>query len=204
MAAYGFPTRDKTTAPQPITTKPPIDLEEKNNRQRKPSRILVCAPIAPTALQMLKGVGQVDVDYEADEEALIAKIGNYHALIANPNQRINSHIIKYGYNLKAIGSLDGNLDKIDVGQARALGIEVCYAPDSRSVTIAEHTIGRLLSAADKFAGGSLAGKTLALSVSVWSADRWPTARPRSICVSLSISPASRRNWSSNPVCARPI
>lgn len=162
MAAYGFPTRNKTTAPQPITTKPPIDLEEKNNRQRKPSRILVCAPIAPTALQMLKGAGQVDVDYEADEEALIAKIGNYHALIANPNQRINSHIIKYGYNLKAIGSLDGNLDKIDVGQARALGIEVCYAPDSRSVTIAEHTIGRLLSAADKFAGGSLAGKTLGI------------------------------------------
>lgn len=162
MADYGFPAREKTQEPQPEAATLHISGEEKSSRQLKTSRILVCAPIGQSALQLLEGAGQVDIDYDADEETLIAKIGNYHALIANPEQRINSHVIKYGYNLKAIGSLDGNLDKIDVSQARALGIEICYAPDSRSVTIAEHTIGRLLSAANQFADGSLAGKTLGI------------------------------------------
>ncbi len=131
-------------------------------RARKPSRILVCAPIEPQAMETLQEAGEVNVDYDADEEMLIARIGEYHALIANPNQRINSHIIKYGYNLKAIGSLDGNLDKIDVSAARALGIQICYAPDSRAVTIAEHTVGRLLALANRFADGRLAGKTLGI------------------------------------------
>lgn len=162
VADYGFPARSKSQIFHPTPATAPVRVEEASTRQRKPSRILICAPIASSELQLLESAGQVDIDYDADEETLITKIGNYHALIANPNQRINSHIIKYGYNLKAIGSLDGNLDKIDVGQARALGIEICFAPDSRSVTIAEHTIGRLLSAADKFTDGSLAGKTLGI------------------------------------------
>src|SRR5690606_18297457 len=100
-------------------------------RTRKPSRILLCAPVESKALETLKSAGQVDMAFEADEESLISLIGNYHALVAHPGQRITSHIIKYGYNLKAIGSLDGNLHKIDVSTARALGIEICYAPDSR-------------------------------------------------------------------------
>ncbi|MCB8934945.1 MAG: pyridoxal-phosphate dependent enzyme [Candidatus Promineofilum sp.] len=131
-------------------------------RERKPSRLLVCAPIEQQALNTLQEVGEVDIIYDADEETLISRIGDYHALIASPNQRINSHVIKYGYNLKAIGSLDGNLDKIDVSAARALGIQICYAPDSRAVTIAEHTVGRLLALANRFSDGRLAGKTLGL------------------------------------------
>lgn len=131
-------------------------------RNRRPSRILLCAPIEQPALEMLRTAGQVDIAFDLEEDSLISRIGEYHALIPNPNQLINSHIIKYGYNLKAIGSLDGNLNKIDVSAARALGIEICYAPDTRSVAIAEHTVGRLLALASQFADGRLAGKTLGI------------------------------------------
>jgi phosphoglycerate dehydrogenase-like enzyme len=71
-------------------------------------------------------------------------------------------VIKYGYNLKAIGVLDNHLDNIDVSAARSSGIDVSYAPDSRVVAIAEHTVGRLLSLADRFSNERLAGKTLGL------------------------------------------
>ena len=162
VAACGFLARPQTRPSQANTGLGPARADGGASRRRKPSRILVCTPIAPAALELLAGAGVVDTEYDIDEEALISRIGNYHALVASPHQRINSHIIKYGYNLKAIGTLESNLDKIDVSQARALGIEICYAPDSRTVTIAEHTIGRLLSVADQFADGSLAGKTLGI------------------------------------------
>jgi phosphoglycerate dehydrogenase-like enzyme len=58
--------------------------------------------------------------------------------------------------------MDSHLENIDVSTARALGIEICYAPDSRAVAIAEHTLSRLLALADRFTDGRLAGKTLGL------------------------------------------
>lgn len=132
------------------------------NKSSRPARILLCAPVEDSALTLLQAAGQVDTLAEASEETLINCIGDYHALLVGPNQRVNSHIIKYGYTLRAIGSLAGHLDNINVSTARAMGIEVCYAPDSRAVAIAEHTFGRLLSLAESFADGHLAGKTLGL------------------------------------------
>ena len=125
-------------------------------------RILLSTPIEPQALAALSAVGEVDHVPNTEEETLIPRIADYQALIVGPGQRVDAHVIKYGYNLKAIGSLDSHLNTIDVSMARALGIEVCYAPDSRAVTIAEHTVGRLLVLADRFADGHLAGKTLGL------------------------------------------
>ena len=61
---------------------------------------------------------------------------------------------------RAIGTLDSHLNNIDVSAARALGIEVCYAPDSRAVTIAEHTVARLLALADNLADGRLSDNCL--------------------------------------------
>lgn len=163
VATYGLLPKgvDVTSLEQPAakeTTRP----APSSGRARKASRILVSAHLEPEAMQLLRSAGEVTVIRDADEETLIAQIGGYHALIADPNQWINSHILKYGYNLKAIGSLDGQLDKIDVSSARALGIEICYAPDSRSVIIAEHTVSRLLALAKKFSDGRLSGKTLGI------------------------------------------
>lgn len=162
VANFGLRIHSQVPPKTQPTPDPSSRTEGAPPRTRKPSRILLCAPVESKALETLKSAAQVDMAFEADEESLISLIGNYHALVAHPNQRITSHIIKYGYNLKAIGSLDGNLHKIDVSTARALGIEICYAPDSRAVTIAEQTISRLLALADRFSDGHLAGKTLGL------------------------------------------
>jgi threonine dehydratase len=152
---------------RPTQSEPPSPSNNKTDRQSaarasQPPRILLCAPLEKEALEVLEAAGEVDEASNADEEALISQIGEYQALVVGPGQRVNSHVIKYGYNLKALGVLDSNLDSIDVSAARALGIEVCFAPDSRAVAIAEHTVRRLLALASRFADDRLAGKTLGL------------------------------------------
>ena len=156
VAACGFLQHPTAAVEAPAAPAP-------SARSESPAlRILACAPLDGEALELLTTGGQVDTLPDANEETLIARIGDYQALIVGPQQRINGHVIKYGYNLKAIGTLGGHLNNIDVSAARALGIEVCYAPDSRAVTIAEHTVARLLALADNLADGRLSDKTLGL------------------------------------------
>lgn len=126
------------------------------------SRILLCTTVEQEAFNLLETLGEVDILPNPDEESLIARIGEYQALIAAPGQRISSHVLKYGYNLRAIGVLDNHLDNIDVSTARSLGIEVSFVPDSRVVAIAEHTVSRLLALAGQFSNQSLAEKTLGI------------------------------------------
>jgi phosphoglycerate dehydrogenase-like enzyme len=125
-------------------------------------RILLSTPIDKQALETLKAAGEVVSISDIDEEELIARIGDFQALLVGPKQRVSSHVMKYGLNLKAIGVIGGNLENIDVSTARSLGIAVCTAPNSRAVVIAEHTVGRLLELANLLADDRLAGKTLGL------------------------------------------
>ena len=157
LSLFARPSAD--AADQPAAEQPARPLATK---ARKPSRILLCAPIEAAALDVLRAAGEVDIIPADDEELLLSRIGDSHALIVGRNQRITADVIKYGYNLRAIGTLDSHLDNIDVSTARALGIEICYTPDSRSVIIAEHTLGHLLALAGRFTDGRLAGKTLGL------------------------------------------
>lgn len=140
----------------------PAKQTTNGKKGHRPSRILVCTPLPNEAMDLLRSAGEVVIMEDADEEELISSVGDFHALIVSPKQRISSHVIKYGYNLKAIGSFESHIDNIDVSMARALGIQICYAPDSRAVAIAEHTVGRLLALADRFSDGRLAGKTIGL------------------------------------------
>lgn len=131
-------------------------------KRRQPAKILLCAPIEPDALAALQLAGNVDFMPNINEQSLLSRIGDYHALIVGARQRVSADLIKYGYNLRVIGSLGSHLDNVDVSTARALGVPICYAPDSRAVAIAEHTMGRLLALVDRFDDGRLAGKTLGL------------------------------------------
>ena len=162
LSKFGFPSGppgDVTRSSKREVAGVPLGQPEK---KRRVSQTLVCTTIDEHAQELLEAIGPVHLALDLDEESLIARIGDYHAMIVSPSQRISSHVIKYGYNLKAIGSLESHLDNIDVSTARALGIQVFNAPDQRAVTIAEHTVRRLLSLSDRYSDGRLAGKTLGI------------------------------------------
>jgi threo-3-hydroxy-L-aspartate ammonia-lyase len=125
-------------------------------------RILVLDPYAPAALEALGQVGVVDVRLEMSEETLLEDLHAYQALLVGPQRRLSNHVIKYGYNLRAIGCASSRLDNIDVSTAKALGIQVLNVPGGAAVAIAEHTLSSLLTLAEQFADGRLAGKTLGI------------------------------------------
>ena len=162
VAACGLLQRPTGHDREPAAVDRAAATPEPSRSPARSSRILLCAPVEGEALATLAAAGVVESLADVAEETLIPRIGDYHALIVGPGQRVGGHVIKYGYNLKAIGTLDSRLNNIDVSAARALGIEICYVPDSRAVAIAEHTMGRLLALAMRFAGGRLSGRTLGL------------------------------------------
>jgi threo-3-hydroxy-L-aspartate ammonia-lyase len=124
--------------------------------------ILVCDQMDEEALAVLEETAVIDVHLNPTPSQLLAKIGDYQALIVGPQTRITGQLIEYGYNLRAIGCLSPRLDRIDVSAARALGIDIINAPDRNAVAIADHTLTRLLHLSGRFGDGRLAGKTLGL------------------------------------------
>jgi threonine dehydratase len=125
-------------------------------------RVLVCTEMDEAGLAILRDVAEVTVEPGLNPESFIQQIGEYQALIVGPQQKITDQMIEYGFHLRAIGNLSSRLDNIDVSTARDVGIEVCNAPGSSAVAIAEHTMTRLLLLANQFGDGRLAGKTLGL------------------------------------------
>jgi threonine dehydratase len=125
-------------------------------------RVLLMTPLVTEAMEELGAAADIESVDTLDEEALMRRIGDAHGLIVGAGQRISSHVLKYGNHLRAIGLLGERLDHIDVSMARALGIEVVAAPNTRAVAIAEHTVSRMLTLATRYGDGRLAGKTLGL------------------------------------------
>lgn len=125
-------------------------------------RILIASNLPEEALATLKSVAELDVEPSLSKEQLLNRIGQYQALIVDGNTRVGEQVIEYGFNLRAIGNVSSRLDNVDVSTARNMGIELCNAPSGTAVAIAEHTLAELLTVAQLFGDGRLAGRTLGL------------------------------------------
>jgi threo-3-hydroxy-L-aspartate ammonia-lyase len=158
----GFFHRQKEA---PVATTPASSVPAPTPQPPPPAaqpRILVCDEMDEAALAILAETAVIDTHLHPTPDELMAKIGDYQALIVGPQTHITGQLIEYGYNLRAIGCLSSRLDRIDVSAARALGIDIIHAPHVSAVAIAEETINRLLRLADQLGDGRLAGKTLGL------------------------------------------
>ena len=149
-----------------IKESPPIKLSPdrslRSSAPPKRPRVLVCQEMDEAGLAILRQAADVTVQSTISQDDFIQQISDYQALIVGPQQQITDQMIEYGFHLRAIGNLSSRLDNIDVSTARDVGIEVCNAPGSSAVAIAEHTMTRLLLLANQFGDGRLAGKTLGL------------------------------------------
>ncbi|MCL4870998.1 MAG: pyridoxal-phosphate dependent enzyme [Anaerolineae bacterium] len=141
-------------APRPVSASAPDDQP----------RILVCDPIAETALATLRQFATVDLLLEPDQESLQNQISQYDALIVGERTRVGGRVIEQAFKLRAIGCTGPSLDNVDVSSARAFGLAICYHPSSNAVAVAEHTLNRMLTLAgrDDELGEGLAGKTLGI------------------------------------------
>lgn len=144
-------------------------------------RILVCDPIHPDGIDLLRKHAHVDVIEGSglSTEELAGRVGTYHALINRSRTGIPESVLRQGKDLQIVGRAGVGLDNIDTEVADELGISVVNCPDANTVAVAEHTMGLMLGLArhiakadrsmkngrwekSSFLGSGLAGKTLGL------------------------------------------
>jgi len=109
-------------------------------------RVLVCDPIHADGLAILRASGfQVDDHAGIDKASLVEIIPNYEIAIVRGRTKLDASTIKGARNLKIIGRAGVGLDNIDVEAAKAAGIQVWNTPGAPSTSVAELTVGLMLS-----------------------------------------------------------
>ncbi len=107
-------------------------------------KILVTDKISEEALDLLRAKHEVTFE-ELDPAALVKKIRPYHALVIRSRTKVNKDVLQNAENLKVIGRAGIGVDNIDVEEASKRGIKVVNSPTGTTISVAELTIGHMLS-----------------------------------------------------------
>ena len=109
-------------------------------------KLLVCDPTAPQAVAAMREAG-IDVEVRDDItlEDLEQAIADYDAMVVRSRTKVREPLIDKATNLKLIVRGGVGLDNIDVDYAESKGVEVRNTPSASSNSVAELTIGYLLS-----------------------------------------------------------
>ena len=109
-------------------------------------RVLVCDPIHNDGLEILRKAGlQLDDQSGIEKGKLTEVLPSYEVAIVRGRTKIDADLIKAASNLKIIGRAGVGLDNIDVEAARAAGVQVWNTPGAPSTSVAELTVGLILS-----------------------------------------------------------
>ena len=142
-------------------------------------KVLVSDQLHEAGIELLKGAADVEVATGLEKDVLVKKIRDKDAILVRSATKVTSDVIKAGKKLKVIGRAGVGVDNIDMGAATERGIVIVNSPTASSITVAEHTIGLMLSLArnipfadsslksrkwekKKFLGIELHGKTLGI------------------------------------------
>jgi D-3-phosphoglycerate dehydrogenase len=142
-------------------------------------KVLIADKINEKGINELKEVAEVIVQTDITNEELINSIKDFDAIVVRSRTKVTREVIEAASKLKIIARAGVGVDNVDVQAATEKGVMVVNAPESTSITVAEHTMGIILSLARKisiadksvkdgkweknrFMGMELAGKTLGI------------------------------------------
>ena len=120
-------------------------------------KVLIADAINEKGIENLKEVAEFVVDTEITPEELADTINEYNGIIVRSRTKLTADIIEKADNLQIIARAGVGVDNIDLDAATEKGIMVVNSPESTSVTVAEHTMGLILSMARKI---SIADKSV--------------------------------------------
>ncbi|MCB0994614.1 MAG: phosphoglycerate dehydrogenase [Acidimicrobiales bacterium] len=131
-------------------------------------RILVSEEIAPDALARLEASGhEVDVRLGLSHDELLDAVRGAHALIIRSATDVTADVIAAGVGLVVVGRAGIGLDNVDVEAATRQGVMVVNAPQSNTLSAAEHTMALLLAQAR-----NIPQAHAALVAGRWERNRW--------------------------------
>ncbi|MBM4241368.1 MAG: phosphoglycerate dehydrogenase [Euryarchaeota archaeon] len=142
-------------------------------------KVIIADQINERGIAELEDVADVLVDTDISQEELIERIADFDAIIVRSRTKVTREVIEAADNLKIIARAGVGVDNVDIEAATEKGIMVVNAPESTSITVAEHTMGLILALArkisladrsvkegkwdkSKFMGIELNGKTLGI------------------------------------------
>lgn len=145
-------------------------------------RVLVTDEVDREGVEILLAERQLQVDEvpTLPPAELLARIGDYDAIVGRSATRINEELLRAAKRLKVVGRAGVGVDNIALEAATALGVAVINAPAGNTIAVAELFFGTILSllrhlpAADgsmkagrwdrsKLLGHELHGRTLAIA-----------------------------------------
>jgi len=109
-------------------------------------KVLITDKMAEEAVQVLKKAGH-DVTYnEMDASTLVKEVGKYDALMIRSRTKAVKDVIEAGAkgNLKVIGRAGIGVDNVDIETAGKHKIPVVNAPTGATASVAELTLGHIL------------------------------------------------------------
>ena len=110
-------------------------------------RVLVTEKLSEAGLDLLREWFQVDVREELARGDLAAEIGPYDALVIRSATRVTAEVLEAAPNLRVVARAGIGVDNVDVDAATRRGVMVVNAPQSNTISAAEHTMALLLSQA---------------------------------------------------------
>lgn len=111
-----------------------------------PYRLLVTDEIDPEGVALLRAVSEFTVDEVPTLPAaeLLARIGEYDAIIGRSATKISEPLLRAGKKLRVVGRAGVGIDNIAMATATELGIAVINAPGGNTVAVAELFFGSLI------------------------------------------------------------
>lgn len=111
-------------------------------------RVLVTEKIADPGLDRLRDAGhEVDVQLDLTPEQLLEAVVGAHALIIRSATKVTAEVLAAGTDLVVVGRAGIGLDNVDTAAATERGVMVVNAPQSNTLSAAEHTMALLLASA---------------------------------------------------------
>jgi D-3-phosphoglycerate dehydrogenase len=104
----------------------------------------------PSIAPALEGLG-LEVDYfpEINQSEILQIIGTYEGLIVRSKVSVDKTFLDQAPNLKFVARAGAGTDNLDTDELETRGIKIINAPEGNRDTLAEHTVGLLLSLLNK-------------------------------------------------------
>lgn len=132
------------------------------------ARILVTEEIAERGLAQLRAAGhEVDVQLGLTHDQLLEAVRGAHALIVRSATTVSADVLAAGVGLVVVGRAGIGLDNVDVDAATRHGVMVANAPQSNTLSAAEHTMALLLAQAR-----NVPQAHAALTSGRWERSKW--------------------------------
>jgi D-3-phosphoglycerate dehydrogenase len=110
------------------------------------AKVLVCDPIHQDGVRLLREAGfDVSENPKISNDELLQQAKNFDVLVVRGRTKVTSDVLAAATELKVVARSGVGLDNIDIEAARKKGIKVVSTPAAPVTSVAELTIGLMIS-----------------------------------------------------------